>query len=65
MSLMGGGILCQEKKEHRIAVFCIEERCGMMFREMRRKNQKLDMAECIAILRRGTSGVLALAGDNG
>lgn len=37
----------------------------MMFREMRRKNQKLDMAECIAVLQRGTSGVLALAGDNG
>ncbi len=36
-----------------------------MFREMRRKNQKLDMEECAAILHRGTSGVLALAGDNG
>ncbi len=36
----------------------------MMFREMRRKKQALSTAECIAILNRGTSGVLALAGDD-
>lgn len=36
-----------------------------MFREMRRKNQALDPAEIDAILARGTSGVLALSGDDG
>ena len=36
-----------------------------MFRAMRRKNQQLSLAECEEILRRGTSGVLALAGDGG
>ena len=35
-----------------------------MFREMRRKKQKLSMEECAEILCRGTSGVLALAGDD-
>jgi uncharacterized protein len=35
-----------------------------MFRPMRRKKQELSRAECEAILRRGTSGVLALAGDD-
>ena len=36
-----------------------------MFREMRRKRQALSQEECAAVLRRGTSGVLALAGDGG
>ena len=36
-----------------------------MFREMRRKNQQLSPEECAQILRQGTSGVLALAGDEG
>lgn len=36
-----------------------------MFREMRRKGQLLPREEAEAILRRGTSGVLALAGDDG
>ena len=35
-----------------------------MFREMRRKRQALSKEECAAVLKRGTSGVLALAGDN-
>lgn len=35
-----------------------------MFREMRRKRQALPLDECIDILNRGTSGVLALYGDN-
>ena len=35
------------------------------FREMRRKNQLLSKEESVAVLERGTSGVLALAGDNG
>ncbi|HHV13388.1 MAG TPA: pyridoxamine 5'-phosphate oxidase family protein [Clostridiales bacterium] len=35
-----------------------------MFREMRRKNQILTLEENIQILNRGTSGVLAVAGDN-
>lgn len=35
-----------------------------MFREMRRKKQALSREDCAAILNRGTSGVLALAGDN-
>jgi uncharacterized protein len=35
-----------------------------MFRPMRRKKQVLTRAECEAILNRGTSGVLALAGDD-
>ena len=34
-----------------------------MFREMRRKKQQLSMEETRAILDRGTSGVLAVAGD--
>ena len=35
-----------------------------MFREMRRKKQALPKEDCAAILNRGTSGVLGLAGDN-
>lgn len=35
-----------------------------MFREMRRKRQALSPEENAAVLRRGTSGVLALSGDN-
>lgn len=36
-----------------------------MFREMRRKGQQLYSEECIAVLNRGTSGVLAVSGDDG
>ena len=36
-----------------------------MFREMRRKRQQLTETECIEILNRNTSGVLAVSGDNG
>ena len=36
-----------------------------MFREMRRKKQALPPEECAAILTKGTSGVLALAGGAG
>lgn len=36
-----------------------------MFREMRRKRQLLSEEESREILRRGTSGVLALSGDDG
>ncbi len=36
-----------------------------MFRDMRRKRQALSQQEITDILRRGTSGVLALWGDNG
>ncbi len=36
-----------------------------MFREMRRKKQLLPLEETITILDRGTSGVLALSGDDG
>lgn len=35
-----------------------------MFREMRRKKQMLSADVCIEILNKGTSGVLALLGDN-
>lgn len=35
-----------------------------MFREMRRKKQALSLEECEQILYHGTSGVLALAGDD-
>ena len=35
-----------------------------MFREMRRKKQMLSVDECIEILNKGTSGVLALLGDH-
>lgn len=37
----------------------------MGFRPMRRGKQELDREECIGILKRGTSGVLALDGDEG
>lgn len=37
----------------------------MTFREMRRKRQQLTEAECIEILRKNTSGVLAVSGDGG
>lgn len=37
----------------------------MMFREMRRKRQQLTEAECIEILKKNTSGVLAVSGDGG
>ncbi len=36
-----------------------------MFREMRRKKQALSQEECTSVLFRGTSGVLALSGDDG
>lgn len=36
-----------------------------MFREMRRKRQALSVEVCTRILKDGTSGVLALAGDDG
>lgn len=36
-----------------------------MFREMRRKRQKISLEECEDILCRGTSGVLAVSGDGG
>ena len=36
-----------------------------MFRPMRRARQALPMAECEEILRRGTSGVLSVLGDDG
>ena len=36
-----------------------------MFREMRRKRQQLTEAECIEILMKNTSGVLAVLGDSG
>ncbi len=36
-----------------------------MFRAMRRYNQQLTLEECIAILNKGTSGVLAVLGDDG
>lgn len=36
-----------------------------MFREMRRKNQALSEKESLAILRRGSSGVLAVLGEGG
>lgn len=35
-----------------------------MFREMRRKKQQLSAEDCIAILQKGTSGVLAVSGEN-
>lgn len=35
-----------------------------MFREMRRKKQVLSVEENIQILNHGTSGVLAVSGDN-
>ncbi len=37
----------------------------MKFREMRRNKQQLTEAECIEILKRSTSGTLAVSGDNG
>ena len=36
-----------------------------MFRDMRRKKQQLSDEECQAVLERGTSGVLAVIGDEG
>ena len=36
-----------------------------MFREMRRKKQVLTKEECVQILQEGTSGVLAVDGDDG
>lgn len=36
-----------------------------MFREMRRKRQQLTESECVEILGRNTSGVLAVLGDGG
>lgn len=36
-----------------------------MFREMRRKRQSLTTEEIAEVLRKGTSGVLALSGDDG
>ena len=36
-----------------------------MFREMRRKRQQLSQDACIQILTRGTSGTLAVCGDEG
>ena len=35
-----------------------------MFREMRRKNQLLSQEDTIAVLERGTNGILAVSGDD-
>jgi len=35
-----------------------------MFRQLRRKEQSLDIKECEEILKKGTSGVLAVSGDD-
>ena len=35
-----------------------------MFREMRRKKQALSQEACSVVLEKGTSGVLAVSGDN-
>ena len=37
----------------------------MVFREMRRKRQQMAEAECVSVLEKNTSGVLALSGDGG
>lgn len=36
-----------------------------LFREMRRKNQEMSQERCEELLKKGTSGVLALLGDGG
>ena len=36
-----------------------------MFREMRRNRQQLTQEECVEILNKNTSGILAVSGDNG
>ena len=36
-----------------------------MFREMRRRKQALSPESCVEVLRKGTSGVLAVSGDDG
>jgi len=36
-----------------------------MFRDMRRKNQSVSADRCVEILKRATSGVLAVSGDDG
>lgn len=36
-----------------------------MFRRMRREKQMLSLEECVSILEKATSGVLALSGDDG
>ena len=36
-----------------------------MFRQMRRKNQSLELEECQELLKRGNSGVLSVGGDGG
>ena len=36
-----------------------------MFREMRRNRQQLTEKECVEILNKNTSGILAVSGDNG
>ena len=43
----------------------VDVRGVLMFREMRRKNQMLSQDEIRDVLHRGTSGVLALSGDDG
>ena len=45
--------------------FCALEEAVNMFREMRRKRQQLPEAEAVAVLERGSSGVLAVLGDGG
>lgn len=45
--------------------FCALEEAVNMFREMRRKRQQLPDAEAVAVLERGSSGVLAVLGDGG
>lgn len=37
----------------------------MTFREMRRIKQQLSTEECVCVLQRGSSGVLAVVGDDG
>src|SRR5699024_10065652 len=44
---------------------CIFQEGCLMFRDLRRSRQALSPEECGEILCHGTSGVLALAGDDG
>ena len=70
-ALAAEGFILKEKKEEELPngkklVQMDFEREGVsMFREMRRQKQQLSEKETIAVLERGTSGVLVVSGDGG
>lgn len=65
MDIVSLGHRRYEVRRFKNQVGCARNRRKIMFREMRRKKQQLSTKECVEILRKRTSGVLAVFGEDG